>query len=91
MFFQTGGKTQHFRFFLSVEGDDAGHPGAGMGEGAGLVKDNSIRTGHSLQELASLDRDVLPPRLPHGREYRQGHGQLQGTGEVHHEHRQGPG
>ena len=62
-----------------------------MGEGAGLIKDNGICAGHSLQELASLDRDVLPPRLTHGREHRQGHGQFQGTGEVHHEHRQGPG
>ena len=91
MFLQTGGKAQHLRRLHTIEGDDSGHPGTGMGEGAGLVKDNGIRAGHSLQELASLDRDVLPPRLTHGREHRQGHGQFQGTGEVYHEHRQGPG
>ena len=70
MFLQTGGKAQHLRLVLTTEGNDADHPGAGMGEGAGLIKDNGIGAGHSLQELAALDRDVLPPRLPHGREHR---------------------
>ena len=61
-----------------------------MGEGAGLVKNDGVRLGHRLQEFTALDSDVLPSRLPHGGEHRQGHGQLQGAGEVHHEYRQRP-
>ena len=88
---QAGGQTEHLRLLHAIEGNDPGHPGAGVGEGAGLVKDDGIRFCHRLQEFTALDSDVLPSRLPHGGEHRQGHGQLQGAGEVHHEHRQGPG
>ena len=91
MLLQAGGKAQHLRLILAVEGDDLGHPGAGVSEGAGLVKDDGVRFGHGFQELAAFDGDMLPSRLPHGGEHSQGHGQLQGAGEVHHQHRQGPG
>ncbi|CAN4028581.1 NADPH-dependent glutamate synthase, partial [Dysosmobacter welbionis] len=87
---QAGGQTEHLRLLLAVEGDDLCHPGAGVGEGARLVKNDGVRLGSRLQELAAFHGDVLFSRLPHGGQYRQGHSQLQGTGEVHHEHRQGP-
>lgn len=90
MLLQAGGKVQHLRLVLTTEGDDSDYPGTGMGEGAGLVKDNGIRFDHCLQELAALDCDVLPSCLPHGGQYRQRHGQFQGTGEIHHKHRQCP-
>ena len=89
--FQAGGQAQHRRLFFSVEGNDLRYPGAGMGKSAGLIKDDGVRFGYRFQEFAALDSDVLPSRLPHGGEHRQGHGQLQGAGEVHHQHRQGPG
>ena len=88
---QAGGQTEHLRLLHAIEGNDLGHPGAGVSEGAGLVKDDGVRFGHGFQELAAFDGDMLPSRLPHGGEHGQGHGQLQGAGEVHHEHRQGPG
>ena len=91
MLLQAGGQAEHFRLLLTAKGDDLCHPGTSVGEGAGLVKDDGVRFGHRLQEPASLHGDVLPSRLPHGGEHRQGHGQLQGAGEVHHEHRQGTG
>ena len=91
MLLQTGGQPQHLRLILAIEGDDLGHPGAGVGKGASLVKDDGIRICYRLQEFAALDGDMLPSRLPHGGEHSQGHGQLQGAGEVHHQHRQGPG
>ena len=61
-----------------------------MGQGAGLVKNDGVGGSHRLQELAALDGDMGPSRLPHGGEDRQRHGQLQGAGEVHHQHRQSP-
>ena len=89
--FQAGSQAEHLRFFLPVERDDPRHPGASVGESAGLVKDDGVRLGNRLQEFASLDCDVLPSRLPHGGEHRQRHSQLQGAGKVHHQHRQGSG
>ena len=73
---QTGGQTEHFILYLSVEGKNLCHPGAGVGEGSGLVKDDGIRFRHRLQEFSALDGDVLPSRFPHGGDHRQGHGQL---------------
>ena len=87
---QTGSQAEHLRLIFSVERDDLRHPGASVGESAGLVKDDGVRFGHCLQELAALDGDVFPPCLPHGGEHGQGHGQFQGAGKVHHQHRQGP-
>ena len=87
---QTSSKTEHLCFFFSVEGNDLRYPGAGMGKGAGLVKDDGVCPGNRLQEFAALDGDVLSTRLPHGGEHRKGHRQFQRTGKVHHQHRQGP-
>ena len=86
---QAGGQPQHFGFLLGAERYHLSHPGAGVGQGAGLVKDDGIGSRHSLQEFAALDGDVGASRLPHGGEDGQRHGQLQRTGEVHHQHRQG--
>ena len=91
MLFQASRQPQHFCFLPSAEGNDSLHPGAGVGQGAGLVKDNDIRCRHGFQELAALDGDMGLACLPHGRQHRQRHGQLQSAGEVHHQHRQRPG
>ena len=87
---QAGGQPQHFGFLLGAERYHLSHPGAGVGQSAGLVKDDGIGSRHSLQEFAALDGDVGASRLPHGGEDGQRHGQLQGAGEVHHQHRQSP-
>ena len=50
-----------------------------------------LRLGHVLQEFAALHGDVVLGAFPHGGQHRNGHSQLQGTGEVHHEHGQGLG
>ena len=76
MFLQAGGKPQHFRLLLPAKGDDGRHGGRGIGQGAGLVKDNGIRFGHGLQESATLDGNVVSGTFPHGRQYGNGNGQL---------------
>ena len=63
---QAGGQPQHFGFLLGAERYHLSHPGAGVGQGAGLVKDDGIGSRHSLQEFAALDGDVGASRLPHG-------------------------
>ena len=88
---QAGGQAQHLRLGVPAEGDDLGNRGGGVGQGAGLVKDDGIRLGHVLQEFAALHGDVVLGAFPHGGQHRNGHCQLQGTGEVHHEHGQGLG
>ena len=90
VFLQAGGQPQHFGFLLGAERYHLSHPGAGMSQGAGLVKDDGVGGSHRLQELAALDGDMGPSRLPHGREDGQRHSQFQGAGEVHHQHRQSP-
>ena len=57
---------QHLRLLHTVEGNDPGHPGAGVGQGASLVKDNGVSLGNRFQEFAAFHGDVLPARLPHG-------------------------
>ena len=88
MLLQTGGKPQHFRLVASAEGDDRRHGGGRIGQRAGLVEHNGVRLGHRLQKASALDGDVIATALPHGGQHRDGDGQLQGTGEVHHQHRQ---
>ena len=63
---QAGGQAEHLRLVVPAEGDDPGDPGRGVGQGAGLVKDDGVRLGHGLQELAALDGDPTVPRLLHG-------------------------
>ena len=84
---QTGSQPQHFGFLFATEGHHLSHPGAGVGQGAGLVENDGVGGSHRLQELAALDGDMGPSRLPHGREDGQRHSQFQGAGEVHHQHR----
>ena len=86
MLLQAGGHAQHFPLILSPEGYDLPHRGAGVGEGAGLVKDHGVRAAQNLHVLAALDRDLVVAGLPHGREDAQGHGELQGAGKIHHQH-----
>ena len=88
MLLQTGGKAQHFRLVVSAEGDDRRHGGRRIGQRAGLVEHNGVRLGHRLQKASALDGDVIAAALPHGGQHRDGDGQLQGAGEVHHQHRQ---
>ena len=91
MFFQAGGQAQHIRLVLPAEGNDLRNHRAGVGQGAGFVKDHRIRLSNCFQILAALYRHMEAAGLPHGGEDSQGHCQLQGTGEVHHENRQGAG
>ena len=87
---QAGRQPQHFRFLFTAEGHHLSHLWTGVGQSAGLIKHDGIGSGCHLQELAALDGDMGAPRLPHGGEDGQGHRQLQGAGEVHHQHRQSP-
>ena len=88
MLLQTGSKAQHFRLAVTAEGDDRRHGGRRIGQRAGLVEHNGVRLGHRLQKASALDGDVIAAALPHGGQHRDGDGQLQGAGEVHHQHRQ---
>ena len=88
---QAGGQPQHLLGVTAAEGHDLRHPGGGIGQGAGLVKNNGVRLGHGLHEPPALDGDMVLAALPHGGQHRNGNGQLQGAGEVHHQHRQGLG
>ena len=87
---QTGSQPQHLGLVVPAEGHHLRHPGAGVGQGAGLVKDDGVGPGRRLEEFAALDGDMVPPGLPHGREDGQRHGQLERAGKVHHQHRQRP-
>ena len=90
VFLQTGSQPQHFGFLFAAEGHHLSHPGTGVGQGAGLVENDGVGRSHRLQELAALDSDMGPSRLPHGGEDGQRHSQFQCAGEVHHQHRQSP-
>ena len=73
---QASGQTEHLRLIFSIEGNHLCYPGAGMGQGAGLVKDNGVRFRHRLQEFAAFHGDVLSACLPHRGEHRKGHSQF---------------
>ncbi len=88
---QAGGQAEHFRLLVPTEGDHLGHHGAGMGQGTRLVKDDGVRLGHGLQVFSALHGHMEAAGLAHGGENRQGHGQFQSAGEVHHQHGQGTG
>ena len=91
MLLQAGGQSQHICLILPSEGNDLRNHRAGMGQGAGLIKDHRICLGNCFQILAALYRHMEPAGLPHSGEDSQGHCQLQGTGEVHHENGQSAG
>ena len=77
------------------ERDVAGHAPAvhfrhGLGKGVEDLReiDAVVVFGNGIE---SLDGDVELGAFPHGRQHRNGHGQLQSAGEVHHQNGQGFG
>ena len=90
MLLQAGCKSQHLLLFPAAEGDHPADTGSRIGQSPCLVEHNGIGLGDGLQELASLDIDVMIAALTHGREHRNRHGQLQGTGKIDHQEGKGP-
>ena len=88
---QAGGQLQHFALVTAGEGDHIHHLRGGAGEGAGLVEHDGVRLGEGLQILAALHGDVVAAALAHGGQHRQRHGELERTGEVHHQAGDGAG
>ena len=88
---QAGCQTEHFRCGMPTEGNNLSHLGGRVGQGAGLIKDDGIGLRHVFHKPPALDGDMILGTLPHGAEHRNGHCQLQRTGEVHHQHSQGLG
>ena len=91
MLLQAGGHPENLLPVPAAEGDDLCYCGSGVGQRTRLVKDNGVRFGHGLQVFAALHRNVIAAALPHGGEDGQGHGQLQGAGEIHHQNGDSPG
>ena len=89
MLLQAGCHAKHLFSVLSVEWHDTFHRGTGMGQRAGLVENHSVSFAELFQKFSALNRDFVAACLPHGRENAQRHGELQCTGEVHHQHRYG--
>ena len=86
--FEARGETEHLALLIAAEGDDLRDLGRGVGERAGLVKDDGVRLGDGFEEAPALDGDVMAAALAHGREHRDGHGELECAGEVDHQHGQ---
>ena len=82
------GKAEHFTLLVAAEGDDLRDLGRGVGERAGFVEDDGVRLGNGFEEAPALDGDVIAAALAHGREHRDGHGELERAGEVDHQHSQ---
>ena len=57
-----------------------------MRERAGLVEDDRLRLGDRLQKPPALDGELIGARLLHRGEHRDGHGELECAGEIHHQH-----
>ena len=74
---QTCRDPQAFRFICAGKGHDLHHLRGGVGQRAGLVKDDRIRLGGSFQELSSLDGDIALAGLPDRGEHGERHGQVQ--------------
>ncbi len=91
MLLQAGSQLQCLRLVYAVEGLDPHHLRCRMGQRTGLIKDNGIGLGHGLQELAALYGNVGLAGFSDRRQHRQRHGQLQGTGEIHHQEGNRPG
>ena len=86
--FEARGEAEHLAFLIAAEGDDSCDLGRGVGERAGLVKDDGVCLGDGFEEAPALDGDVMAAALAHGREHRDGHGELERAGEVDHQHSQ---
>ena len=88
MLLQTGGQAQHFGLLMAAEGHDLRDLRPGVGQRAGLVEHDRIGLRHGLQKTSALDGNVIAAALAHGREHRNGHGQLQSAREIDHQHGQ---
>ena len=86
MLLQAGSKAEHLAFFLAPKGDHKCHPGARMSESTCFIKNYGVRFCHRLQKSSTLDSYMFASGFTHCREYCKRHGQLQGTGEINHEH-----
>ena len=63
-----------------------------IGQGYDLFVSRCAEGRHmSKDKIEKIAEGMVPAALPHGGEHRNGNGQLQGAGEVHHQHRQGLG
>ena len=89
MLLQTGGNAKDLVLCAGAERNDLHNGRGGMGQRAGLVKNDGVGVGQCLKILAALDRDVVAAALPHGGQHRQRHRELQRTGEVYHQNRDG--
>ena len=69
---EAGGKAQHLLLALAAEGVYPRNARAGVGERAGLVKDDGVRLRGGLEELAALDGDVRASGLRPWRTARRG-------------------
>ena len=88
---EAGSDAQHFVRLAAAERDDVRNDRAGVGQRAGLVKDDGVRLGQRLEELAALDGDMIGARLAHRGQDCERHGELERAGEVDHEHGQRAG
>ena len=84
MLFQTGGGAQDLLTLVSFHRNDFGYLRTGICEGAGLIKDNGIRTRKCFQKLPAFYHHIVICGFVHGRDDADRGGQLQGTGIIHH-------
>ena len=84
---KAGGKAEHFVLVPTAEGHNLRHTRRGIGQGSRLVKDHRVGIRNRLKEAPALDGEVMRMPFPHGGKHRDGHGELQRAGEVHHQHR----
>jgi hypothetical protein len=87
MLLQTGGNAKDLVLCAGAERNDLHNGRGGMGQRAGLVKNDGVGVGQCLKILAALDCDVVAAALPHCGQHRQRHRELQRTGEVYHQNR----
>ena len=87
MLLQTGGNAKDLVLCAGAERNDLHNGRGGMGQRAGLVKNDGVGVGQCLKIFAALDRDVVAAALPHRGQHRQRHRELQRTGEVYHQNR----
>ena len=88
MLLKTGREREHVVFFLAAERHDRRHARRGMGQRAGLIKDNGVRLRHRFHKAAALDGNVVDTGLLHTGEHRDRHGELECAREIDHEHRE---
>ena len=85
---KAGRETQHLALFPAAEGHDLRDCRSSVGQGSGLVENYRVRCGNSLKEAPALDGNIMSAALAHRGQHRDRHGELQRTGEVHHQHSQ---